>query len=54
MENKKMLERLRAYEEYVIKMRKEKEKQEEENSHSVLRILHAHERNIGTGGGCLL
>lgn len=26
----------------------------EENNKSVLGILHAHERNIGTGGGCLL
>lgn len=54
MENKKMLERLRIYEEYLIQMRKEKEKQEEENNRSVLGILHAYERNIGTGGGCLL
>lgn len=54
MEEKKMLERLRRYEEYVSRARKEKQKQEEEeNVRSVLAMLHSHERGFGTGGGCL-
>lgn len=54
MEEKKVLERLRAYEEFLIRMRKEKEKQEEENGRSLLGILRAHERNLGNDGGCTL
>lgn len=54
MEEKKMLERLRRYEEYVSRARKEKEKrEEEETTRSVLAMLHANERGLGTGGGCL-
>ena len=54
MENKKMLERLRRYEEAVSRARKEKQKrEEEETTRSVLAMLPAHERGIGTGGGCL-
>lgn len=54
MEEKKLLERLRRYEERVSRMRKEKQKrEEEENTRSVLAMLHAQERGIGTGGGCL-
>jgi len=52
MEEMKMLERLRRYEEYVSRARKEKQKQEE-NVRSVLAMLHSHERGLGTGGGCL-
>lgn len=54
MEEKKVLERLKSYEEFLIRMRKEKEKQEEENSRSLLGILRAHERNIGNDGGSVL
>lgn len=54
MENKKMLERLRRYEEAVSRARREKEKrEEEETTRSVLAMLHANERGLGTGGGCL-
>ena len=54
MENKKMLERLRRYEEAVSRARKEKQRREEEETNrSVLAMLHAHERGMGTGGGCL-
>lgn len=54
MEEKKMLERLRRYEEAVSIARKEKQKrEEEENARSVLAILHTHEKSLGTGGGCL-
>lgn len=51
---KKMLERLRRYEEAVARARKEKQKREEEETNrSVLAMLHSHERSLGTGGGCL-
>ncbi len=54
MEEKKMLERLRRYEEYVSRARKEKQKREdEEMTRSVLAMLHSNERGLGTGGGCL-
>ena len=54
MEEKKMLERLRRYEEYVSRARQEKQKrEEEENTRSVLAMLHSHERGLGAGGGCL-
>ncbi len=54
MEKKKMLERLRRYEEAVSRARKEKQKREEEETNrSVLSMLHSHERGLGTGGGCL-
>ncbi len=54
MAEKKMLERLKKYEEYVAMLRKEKAKREEEETNrSVMAMLHAHERNIGTGGDCL-
>lgn len=54
MEDKKMLERLRRYEEAVSRARKEKQKrEEEEENRSVLAMLHANERSLGTGGGCL-
>lgn len=54
MEEKKMLERLRRYEEYVSRARREKEKrEEEETTRSVLDMLHANERGLGTGGDCL-
>lgn len=54
MEEKKMIERLRRYEEAVSRARKEKQKREEEETNrSVLAMLHANERNLGTGGGCL-
>ena len=54
MEKKKMLERLRRYEEAVSRERKEKQnREEEEPNRSVLAMLHSHERGLGTGGGCL-
>lgn len=54
MEEKKMLERLRRYKEYVSRARKEKQKrEEEETTKSVLAMLHVNERGLGTGGGCL-
>ena len=54
MENKKMLERLKRYEEAVSRVRKEEQKREEEETNrSVLAMLHSHERGLGTGGGCL-
>jgi len=54
MEDTKLLERLRRYEEAVSRARKEKHKrEEEEKTRSVLAMLHNHERSLGTGGGCL-
>ena len=54
MEEKKMLERLRRYEEAVSRAREEKQKrEEEENARTILAMLHNHERSLGTGGGCL-
>lgn len=54
MEEKKILERLKLYEEYISRIRKEKQQhEEEETNRSVLAMLHSHERGLGTGGGCL-
>lgn len=54
MEDKRLLERLRRYEEAVSRARKEKQKrEEEEQTRSVLAMLHMHEKSLGTGGGCL-
>jgi len=52
MKEKTTLERLKAYEELIAEARKKKEKQEEENSRSILGMLRAHERALGAGGGC--